>query len=420
MIMTEYKESEVGSIPADWEIMKFKDVFDFLPNNTYAREYMTESNGFVHNIHYGDVLIRFGAVLDFEFDNVPFLDSSRTQYRTNALVHDGDIIIADTAEDETVGKAVEVKGLHGRRAVSGLHTMLCRPRNESLFYPGYLGYYINSSMYHDQLLPLIVGTKVSSISKTAILDTFVLIPPFTQQKYIAKALSEVDSLLCKQNEEIEKKRMIKEGLMQELLTGKKRLRGFSGKWETVKLNEIAEMSSGGTPSSKEVSFYGGDIPFLSISDMTSSGKYIFRTEKTITKLGLENSSARVFPPGTLMYAMYASLGKCSITNIEVAISQAILGFKLSPRIDKMFLYYHFCYIEESVKKIGQTGTQSNLSKQIVENFALELPEIDEQKAIGRVLSDIDLEISTIESMRDKYLLIKQGMMQQLLTGKTRL
>ena len=86
----------------------------------------------------------------------------------------------------------------------------------------------------------------------------------------------------------------------------------------------------------------------------------------------------------------------------------------------MFLYYHFCYIEESVKKIGQTGTQSNLSKQIVENFALELPEIDEQKAIGRVLSDIDLEISTIESMRDKYLLIKQGMMQQLLTGKTRL
>lgn len=121
-----------------------------------------------------------------------------------------------------------------------------------------------------------------------------------------------------------------------------------------------------------------------------------------------------------MYAMYASLGKCSITNIEVAISQAILGFKLSPRVDKMFLYYHFCYIEESVKKIGQTGTQSNLSKQIVENFALELPEIDEQKAIGRVLSDIDLEISTIESMRDKYLLIKQGMMQQLLTGKTRL
>lgn len=258
------------------------------------------------------------------------------------------------------------------------------------------------------------------LNKQLLLNLWVPLPPLKEQNAIANSLSSIDSLISSLDELIEKKRMIKDGLMQELLTGKKRLKGFSGKWETVKLNEIAEMSSGGTPSSKEVSFYGGDIPFLSISDMTSSGKYIFRTEKTITKLGLENSSARVFPPGTLMYAMYASLGKCSITNIEVAISQAILGFKLSPRVDKMFLYYHFCYIEESVKKIGQTGTQSNLSKQIVENFALELPEIDEQKAIGRVLSDIDLEISTIESMRDKYLLIKQGMMQQLLTGKTRL
>lgn len=250
--------------------------------------------------------------------------------------------------------------------------------------------------------------------------TFCAPESLEEQKRIAEALTAVDDMIGALDEAIAKKRQIKEGLMQQLLTGKSRLPGFNEEWRFCKLKDVAEMYSGGTPSSKEPKFYGGGIPFLSISDMTSSGKYIFTTEKTITKMGLENSSARVFPAGTLMYAMYASLGKCSISQIETAISQAILGFILSDEIDIMYLYYHFCFIEEQVKNMGQMGTQSNLSKALVEQFTIPVPIFSEQRAIADVLSTIDDDIYKIELKREKYLSIKQGMMQELLTGKTRL
>lgn len=250
--------------------------------------------------------------------------------------------------------------------------------------------------------------------------TFCAPESLGEQKRITEALTAIDKIIGALDEAIAKKRQIKDGLMQQLLTGKTRLPGFNEEWRSCKLKDIAEMYSGGTPSSKEPKFYGGDIPFLSISDMTSSGKYICTTEKTITKMGLENSSARVFPVGTLMYAMYASLGKCSISQIETAISQAILGFILSDEIDKMYLYYHFCFIEEQVKNMGQTGTQSNLSKALVEQFTIPVPIFSEQRAIADVLSTIDDDIYEIELKREKYLSIKQGMMQELLTGKTRI
>lgn len=400
MKTTEYKDSEVGRIPADWEVTSLADIGEVKMCKRVLKEQTTE-NGEIPFYK----ISTFGKKADAYIATNLYLNyKEKFSYPKR-----GDVLLSAAG---TIGRTVIFDGAPSYFQDSNIVWL---DNDERKVLNSFLYYVYKEIKWVTEsgTIPRIYNGTVRSIKFAYPIDK-------NEQNAIANSLSSIDSLISSLSELIEKKRMIKEGLMQELLTGKKRLKGFNGKWETVKLNEIAEMSSGGTPSSKEVSFYGGDISFLSISDMTSSGKYIFRTEKTITKLGLENSSARVFPPGTLMYAMYASLGKCSITNIEVAISQAILGFKLSPRVDKMFLYYHFCYIEDSVKKIGQTGTQSNLSKQIVENFALELPEIDEQKAIGRVLSDIDLEISTIESMRDKYLLIKQGMMQQLLTGKTRL
>ena len=121
-----------------------------------------------------------------------------------------------------------------------------------------------------------------------------------------------------------------------------------------------------------------------------------------------------------MYAMYATLGKCSITQVETAVSQAILGFKLTSQIDRDYLYHHFNFIEEKVKMMGQTGTQSNLSKSIVENFDIILPCIEEQKAIANILNDMDDEIFALEAKKAKYESIKQGMKQELLTGKIRL
>ena len=231
----------------------------------------------------------------------------------------------------------------------------------------------------------------------------------------------MDALIAALDKKIAKKRLIKQGAMQQLLTGKKRLSGFKDSWKIIRLGDNANMNSGGTPDSSTPEYYGGNIPFLSISDITSAGKYIGRTEKTITEKGLRNSSARIFPIKTIMYAMYASLGKCGIANIPLSCSQAILGIRPSKNVDMEFLYYILSYIEDAVKELGQTGTQTNLSKQLVQALELYIPtDTEEQQTIATILSDIDKEITDLEARRDKYKLIKSGMMQKLLTGQIRL
>jgi type I restriction enzyme S subunit len=208
--------------------------------------------------------------------------------------------------------------------------------------------------------------------------------------------------------------------MQELLTGKRRLPGFEGEWAQVSLGSVAAMNSGGTPPTGRDDFYGGGIPWVSISDMTTSGRFISETERTLSDLGLANCAAKRFPAGTILYAMYASLGECSIAACEVTTSQAILGIRPSPSLASDYLYYYLCSIHDMVKQMGQQGTQSNLNKKIVQGFTLKLPKKSEQLAIARVLCEIDQELDAVKSMAKKIRNMKTGMMQNLLSGKIRL
>lgn len=265
------------------------------------------------------------------------------------------------------------------------------------------------------------STSLGAIYKDDVKGLNILIPPFEEQASIATALSDVDSLISALTKKIEKKKAIKQGLMQQLLTGKKRLPEFGEKWVEIELGQHSIMNSGGTPSTANPEYYGGKIPFLSINDITNAGKFIYETEKTITEEGLKNSSARLFKKGTIMYAMYASVGKCAITKIRISCSQAILGINVDSTLDADFLYYYLVSIQDDVLNYGQTGTQTNLSKQIISSFILNVPSSKaEQTAIANILSDCDSEIAALEEKRDKYKEIKQGMMQQLLTGKIRL
>jgi type I restriction enzyme S subunit len=264
------------------------------------------------------------------------------------------------------------------------------------------------------------GGSRNALTKGMVANFQVPIPPLAEQKAIAEALSDVDALIAAQEELIEKKRAIKQGAMQELLTGKKRLPGFGGKWIEKRLGDCATMFAGGTPSSKIEGYYGGDIPWVSISDISIAGKYIERTAETLSDAGLNNSSAKWYPPNALLFAMYASIGKCCIAKERMTSSQAILGIYDLIDIDVEFLYYLLTFRNDEFLMMGQTGTQSNLSKAIVEEIVINTPSLAEQKAIAEVLSDMDAEIEALEAKRAKYESIKQGMMQELLTGRTRL
>lgn len=201
-----------------WITVPFSEYFTLLKNNTYARDLLSE-HGTIGNIHYGDILVKFGNVVT-DKDEIPRL-KDRVPFSEKWLLQKNDILIADTAEDDTVGKAIQI-GPISFPAVGGLHTIVCRPNWETA--PGFLGYYINSKVFHDQLLPHITGIKVSSISKKAIRTTEVQIPSdIKEQKAIADVLAAMDDEIKNLDSERDKMFQIREGAMDDLLTGRVRL-----------------------------------------------------------------------------------------------------------------------------------------------------------------------------------------------------
>lgn len=202
----------------DWIVYPFNKYFSLLPTNTFSRDQLS-SKGQVGNIHYGDVLIKYGDVLS-DTDEIPRLkDTSRIKERSYLQIHD--VLIADTAEDETVGKVVQV-GKVSIPIVGGLHTVACRPNYETA--EGFLGYYMNSSLYHDQLYPYITGIKVSSVSKKSFGETELCIPvEVEEQEAIVSVLKEMDEEIEALEIERDKMIQIREGAMDDLLTGRVRL-----------------------------------------------------------------------------------------------------------------------------------------------------------------------------------------------------
>lgn len=205
----------------EWNTYRFGDIFVILPNNAFTRAEMSDS-GVVKNIHYGDILTKYHEYISAESNEIPYIASTvdLSRFSDKCFVKSGDIIIADTAEDETVGKALEVIMVSGLM-LSGQHTMLCRPQIP--FAERFLGYYLNATCYHEQLIPYITGTKVSSISKTSIAQTFLCVPGLQEQAAIADILTDMDSEIAKLEENLAKYRLVKQGMMSELLTGRIRL-----------------------------------------------------------------------------------------------------------------------------------------------------------------------------------------------------
>lgn len=206
-----------------WQEKKLGGISIFLSNNTLSREQLNVSSGDVHCIHYGDVLIKYPSIIDCEKETMPFINENAYKESMIDFIENGDIIISDTAEDETVGKACEIQNVGNKKILAGLHTMLLRP-NKGLFAPCFLGYYINSEAYHKKLIPLIQGIKVCSIGKKAIQNTTIAIPPLEEQKAIASVLVKADKEIELAKDKLASLQSQKRGVMQQLLTGKKRIK----------------------------------------------------------------------------------------------------------------------------------------------------------------------------------------------------
>ena len=175
------------------------------------------SNAGVQNIHYGDILTKYREILKATEQEMPSLRAVFGE-KITTFVDDGDIVIADTAEDLTAGKVVEIQETRGKKISAGLHTILCKPI-KGYFSPGWLGYYMNSEYYHKQLVPYIAGVKVMSISKGNIIKTHILVPDIKEQTAIAEVLSAADREIELLRQDVELDKQKKKALMQLLLTG---------------------------------------------------------------------------------------------------------------------------------------------------------------------------------------------------------
>jgi type I restriction enzyme S subunit len=405
-----FKQTEVGLIPEDWEIVKFNEIGDAIIGLTYSPKDVNSSGKLVH---------RSSNIQDNKlayYDNVYVT----CDVPEKLILKKNDILICvRNGSRNLIGKSAIIDG-KSIGETFGAFMSVFRPNGYApLIYQCFISDIVQSQINAS------LGATINQITNKTLNSFLTPLPPtLTEQKAIATALSDVDALITSLEQTITKKKAIKQGAMQQLLTpphkGGKRLPGFEGECVEKTLGEISSMNSGGTPSSKVSEYYDGNIKWVSISDITKAGKYIDDSAKKITEKGLQNSSARLFPINTLLLAMYASIGKCCIARAEVTTSQAILGITTTKSLLLEFLYYYLTYKQDEIASQGQQGTQSNLNKGMVQDILINIPAIEEQKAIAQILSDMDAEITQLETKKEKYQAIKQGMMQELLTGKTRL
>jgi type I restriction enzyme S subunit len=303
-VKTGYKQTEVGVIPKDWNFGELGSLNPTVTSGSrgWAHYYSDMGSAFIRITNLSRQTI-YIDLADLRLVNLPKNDTEglRTQ------LHDGDVLISITADIGIVGY---VDSTVPKPAYINQHIALVRFDTEKID-SRFLSYYLASESPQRAFRAGTDQGAKAGMNLTGVRNIRAAFPPLPEQRAIATALSDVDALLSKLDQLITKKRDLKQATMQQLLTGQTRLPGFSGEWDVKRLGDVAVMGSGGTPISSVPYFYGGEFPWVSISDMTKGGKVIVSTDRNLSAAGLANSAAQMFPAGTVLYAMYASLGECS-------------------------------------------------------------------------------------------------------------
>ena len=372
-----------------WEQRKFGEVFDCtVPNNTLSRAELSYDEGTVLNVHYGDVLIKYGSVLDVQKDDIPRIPHRCREDFNGALLQDGDVIIADTAEDETTGKACEIGNLQGSAIVSGLHTMVCRPRNRMAL--GYLGYYLNSNAYHYQLLPLMQGIKVLSLSRSNIQKTSVSYPSaMKEQQLIASYFSQLDHLITLHQRKYDKLTNVKKSMLEKMFpqngsnAPEIRFKGFTEAWEQRKLGEIGSVSMC-RRIFKEQTSENGEIPFYKI------GTFGGEADAFISRELFEEYKAKYQYPkkGDILISASGSIGRTVVFTgkNEYFQDSNIVWLNHDKHLDNSFLKCFYSI----VKWAGIEGsTIKRLYNDNILNTAITLPSVEEQQKIGAYFENLD-------------------------------
>ncbi|MFL0086546.1 restriction endonuclease subunit S [Tenacibaculum maritimum] len=426
-----FKQTEVGLIPEDWEVVAFDKIFTYYSTSNYSKAQMSEVDE-VGCIHYGLIHAIPNTQYDLNNGIKYYVTSEQAKYE---YVRNGDVIMVDASEDlEGINKSVEVFGIGDKKYISGLHTYLLRDK-KGLLADKFRGIVLNSQFVKNQMLQLAVGMKVFGVSKTQLAKVKILLPPtLKEQKAIATALSDVDNLITSLENLIAKKQAIKQGAMQQLLTpphkGGKRLPGFSGDWEErtieslVSNNGLVRGPFGGALK-KDFFVKNGYKVYEQKNAIYKSielGNYFIDNQKfkELKRFEIQENDFILSCSGTIgrIYQIPSGFQKG-------IINQALLIIRIDNLISD-YNYFKHQFTSDSIQKNVIDDTQGGAMKNLIgmPDFKKATipypPTLKEQKAIAKILSDMDTELEQLETKKAKYQQLKQGMLQELLTGNTRL
>lgn len=409
----------------DWEQRKLGKIFVSMQNNTLSRADLSYDRGIAMNIHYGDILVKFGEVIDIKSERLPMIldETILDKYKSSALKN-GDIIIADTAEDETVGKCTEIAGLSDEYVISGLHTIPYRPLQKFAF--GYLGYYMNSTFYHNQLLPLMQGIKVTSISKVSLQNTVIIYPKSkVEQAAIGKYFYNLDNLITLHQRKCDEIKKLKKYMLQNMFPQdeekipKIRFAGFTDDWEQRKLGDLVERI---TRKNKNLV---SELP-LTISaqyGLIDQNEFFDKrvASKDISNYYLIKNGEFAYNKSTSIDAPWGAIKRLDCyENGVLSTLYIVFRIKNELEIDSNFLvsYYSTNIWHKGIREIAAEGARNHglLNIAPVDFFKTELAipkDVKEQSKIGNYFDELDKLITLHQRKCDELKKMKKFMLQNM-------
>lgn len=412
----ELTQTDAGLVPQDWRVMPFVDgvalCMDFRGRTPRKL-----------GMSWGD-----GDILALSANNVQMgrIDESKEAYRgSNALYQKwmtkgdcapGDVLLTTEAPLGNVAQVPDTA-----KYILSQRVLLIRP--QTWISKDFFAHYLRSTAFQGQLDSNSSGSTAKGIQRARLEQLPIALPLLAEQQAIAEALSDADALIESLSLLLAKKRQIKQGAMQELLTGKKRLPGFNADWVARRLDQLADIRSGGTPSTAQEKFWNGDVLWCTPTDITAleGHKYLRDTARKLTPLGLRASAAEPIPVYSIVMTSRATIGECAINLRPVTTNQGFKSFVPFDGVDAEFLYYLLQTQRTGFISLCGGSTFLEIGKSQLSAYEVFVPTLkDEQAAVAVVLSEMDQEIDLLRAKLNKAKEIKQGMMQALLTGRVRL
>lgn len=410
MVKPGYKQTEIGTLPEDWKLATLEDLYSITSSK---RVFQSEWRDSGIPFYRAREIAVMGEGLPAPKDLYISEEMYERYSKQYGSIKENDVLITGVG---TLGKVYVVKKDDKFYFKDGNIIWL---QWNGQYSSQFLKHLYRTTALTDQVFGNAGGSTVPTYTITNAKATLVPCPDYLEQCEIAEVLSEIDNLIATSEKQISKKKAIKQGAMQELLTGKKRLPGFSGEWENIALGKVSSFYNGGTPSKKREDWWTGNIPWISSSDLSESTITSVKISRFISQDAVEHSATRICPKNAVLIVSRVGVGKVAVSPCELCTSQDFTTV-VSSRHNPYFLAYILIPIMKDLAIQAQGTSIKGVTTEDIQRIAIPTPSVDEQNAIVNILANMDSEIETLERKLEKYRQVKQGMMQQLLTGKIRL